>query len=48
MKQSIEYYYNIYLEDLETYKNYATFFYNNNKYYYVFLPRNPKELEDII
>ncbi|MBQ4583885.1 MAG: hypothetical protein IJA94_03250 [Bacilli bacterium] len=48
MKQSIEYYYNLNLEDLKVYKNYAVFNYNNNKYYYVFLPRNPKELEDII
>lgn len=48
MKQSIEYYYNIDLEEIDIYPNYAIFYYNNSKYYYVFLPRNLNELEDII
>lgn len=48
MKQSIEYYYNLSLENIELHKDYAFFLYNNNKFYYVFLHRDEKELEDII
>lgn len=48
MKETIEYYYNIEIEDLEEYDGKYHFKFNNQDYFFVFYNRREEELEDII
>ncbi len=48
MKETLNYYYNLSLIDVEKWDNYYTFKINNSLYYFTPLKRNPKELNDIL
>lgn len=48
MKETINYYYNFYIEDIEENKNYSKFTYYNEDFYFVFFNRTEEELKDIV
>lgn len=48
MKEYISYYYNLYIDDINDYKDYYSFFYNNYEYIFVYYNRTKEELNDIL